>query len=158
MDKTKRERPPDELRAITYTCYECNVEIGTFLRKKKYRRLCKACISKKRVKRNETDPMRLIEMRFRSSLSAKNISVPKNVDLAELVKRVCVRWENKSVISGEEDMTKLCITGYRRIQSGVMPVETNLILTTSSESITLSKYKTDDIRMGTFSLEVRGKM
>ena len=152
----KRERPaPTKTK---YTCYKCDALVGEFVKQKKFKRLCKKCLDEKRVKRNKSDPIRLIESRFRTALSAKKIKVPTGVDVGELVRRVCKRWENKSVLSDETDMTKLCITGYERIQPGVMPDENNLVLVTSAESITLSRYKTDEARRGKFPLEVTGKI
>lgn len=143
---------------VLVTCYKCNAEIGTFKRKKHRRRMCKQCLESNRQEREQEDPLRRIEGRLRSSFSSKKIKVPRDVVLSKLVKRVCDRWERKSVLSGETDMSKLCITGYKRLEEGVMPDENNLILVTSAESIALARYKTEEGRLSKFSLEVKGKI
>lgn len=150
------EEEQEGLRQITFSCYECKAEIGTFARKKKRRMLCQECRGEKRKERNGENPMRVLTQRLRSSLSAKRIKVPNTVDLDDLTRRVYNRWEKKSVLSGETDVSKLCITGFKRLQEGQMPDENELVLVTSAEAIALARHKTQDGRMGRFSLEVKG--
>ena len=139
-------------------CYKCNVLIGRFMRKKKRKKMCKSCSSERRSQKNKNEPIRLVEARFRSALHNKKIKVPANVDIGDMVKRICERWENKSVLSGKGDLSTLCITGYRRFKECQMPSENDLVLVTASESISLSRYQSDEYRMGKFPPMVRAKI
>lgn len=142
-------------------CRDCEqplVDDGK-VRKKKRARRCKKCSNASVVKRRKENPNTLIQHRLYNMMSRNFPGAPPELHSRETAIRVMNRWNSRSVISGNTDFSKLCITCYRELdkETNEMPEENDFVITTSDEAHELSRLD-KELRLAKFPPDVLFKI
>ncbi len=127
-------------------------------RKRARRRMCDTCKLEAERKRRKESPQAVLRSRWYSATYRKNPNIRAELRSLAAVELVYNRWEGKSVISGNANPKKLCITWYKTFDRDEDITLNDLVLVTSDESQALAKIKDQNLRVSRFPPEVRAKI
>jgi hypothetical protein len=137
-------------------CYKCSKELEAKMVKKRRPRMCNNCKNEYRKRDTVDTPIALITTRFKSMLARNSIQVNDNI--VAMAERVWNRWNGKCVLTGQDDYKKLCIASFRTLKAGPAPPENEWVIVTSSEAMSLSKCKNNEVREARFPPEIRARI
>lgn len=125
-------------------------------RKRNRPRRCPDCIKKEKEERLRLHPEIKMAHRWGNTCRKHWPNAPTTLYSAKTVKYVMDRFENKSVISGEDDLQYLCIYPYYR--GDTPPDYKYLVLVTSKEAQSIARCKTQEEQNERFPAHVREMM
>ena len=129
-------------------CVDCNIVIGG---KKKLR--CQQCIKTRTNNYKKTHLYKLYTKWY--SMCKRRYPMCLQLANGDIVRSVFLRWEGKSVISGERDAELLTIAPYYMTDC---PTQNDLVLITNAELKLLNQAKTEARRIAFFPEIVQRKI
>lgn len=139
-------------------CLTCQGELQDDgkTRKRNRPRKCQPCLKESRAKRLQEQPELVLAHRWCNACLRLYQNPPPSLYSAETVKYVMNRFEGKSVVSGNDDLTQLCVFPYfKKDSESYIPDMGHLVLVTSREAQSISRSKN---REGRFPEEIQKLM
>lgn len=155
LELFEEEEKEEEKKPILITCPDCREEREARKGAKRIRKntLCLDCKRQRRKRKVEEFPTLHFAARMRSKYSNNKWKPLLTIDQ---VTRICEKYDNKCILTGEEDMANLTLVSFRPLTTDTMtPNPNELVLVTVAEARKLEKISDFSKRRSQFSPEMQ---
>lgn len=148
------EEAEEERKPILITCPDCRDEREAKKDAKRIRKntLCIDCMRQRRKRKVGESSILHFAARMRSKYS--NHKWKPLLTIAQVMS-ICEKYDNKCILTGEQDMANLTLVSFRPLTDNVTPNPNELVLVTTAEARKLDKISDFSKRRSQFSPEMQ---